>query len=37
MCYAGVCGSDIHYFVAGRIGEQIVNYPFVLLFRNGCR
>jgi L-iditol 2-dehydrogenase len=30
MRYAGVCGSDIHYFAAGRIGEQIVNYPFVL-------
>lgn len=24
----GVCGSDIHYFTEGRIGNQIVRYPF---------
>ncbi len=24
----GVCGSDIHYFNKGRIGEQVVQYPF---------
>ncbi len=24
----GVCGSDIHYYVTGRIGSQIVEYPF---------
>ena len=24
----GVCGSDIHYYTAGRIGSQIVSYPF---------
>jgi len=24
----GVCGSDIHYYSTGRIGEQIVIYPF---------
>jgi L-iditol 2-dehydrogenase len=30
MRYAGVCGSDIHYYIAGRIGDQIVDYPFVL-------
>lgn len=23
----GVCGSDIHYFVDGRIGDQILDYP----------
>ena len=25
----GVCGSDIHYFTTGRIGSQIVQFPFV--------
>ncbi|HEM62298.1 MAG TPA: hypothetical protein ENO24_08405 [Chloroflexi bacterium] len=24
----GVCGSDIHYYVDGRIGEQVVRYPY---------
>jgi L-iditol 2-dehydrogenase len=24
----GVCGSDIHYYVSGKIGIQVVNYPF---------
>ncbi|MGE5401690.1 MAG: zinc-dependent alcohol dehydrogenase [Ignavibacteriales bacterium] len=26
----GVCGSDIHYFAEGRIGDQVVNFPFVI-------
>ncbi|MGA9452633.1 MAG: alcohol dehydrogenase catalytic domain-containing protein, partial [Verrucomicrobiia bacterium] len=26
----GVCGSDIHYFTTGRIGSQIVQFPFVV-------
>lgn len=26
----GVCGSDIHYYKTGRIGSQIVKYPFVV-------
>ncbi len=26
----GVCGSDIHYYTTGRIGDQIVRYPFTL-------
>lgn len=26
----GVCGSDIHYYTTGRIGSQIVEYPFVV-------
>jgi L-iditol 2-dehydrogenase len=30
MRYAGICGSDIHYFTEGRIGDQVVRYPFVL-------
>jgi L-iditol 2-dehydrogenase len=24
----GVCGSDLHYFREGRIGEQVVRFPF---------
>ncbi len=24
----GICGSDIHYFKSGRIGDQVVQYPF---------
>ncbi|OGD26364.1 MAG: hypothetical protein A2028_01770 [Candidatus Aminicenantes bacterium RBG_19FT_COMBO_59_29] len=26
----GVCGSDIHYYSEGRIGDQAVRYPFVI-------
>ena len=26
----GICGSDVHYYETGRIGEQIVEYPFVV-------
>ena len=26
----GVCGSDIHYYKTGRIGEQVVSYPFTV-------
>ncbi len=26
----GVCGSDVHYYVSGRIGSQIVKYPFTV-------
>jgi L-iditol 2-dehydrogenase len=28
--YVGVCGSDLHYYENGRIGNFIVQYPFVL-------
>ena len=24
----GVCGSDVHYYLTGRIGSQVVEYPF---------
>jgi L-iditol 2-dehydrogenase len=27
---AGVCGSDVHYYSEGRIGDQIVEYPFTV-------
>lgn len=26
----GVCGSDIHYYTTGRIGCQVVEYPFTV-------
>jgi L-iditol 2-dehydrogenase len=26
----GVCGSDMHYYLTGRIGSAVVNYPFIL-------
>jgi L-iditol 2-dehydrogenase len=26
----GVCGSDVHYFTEGKIGSQIVEYPFMV-------
>lgn len=28
--YVGVCGSDLHYYESGRIGNYVVEYPFVL-------
>ncbi len=29
-CAVGVCGSDIHYYVEGRIGDFIVDSPMIL-------
>jgi L-iditol 2-dehydrogenase len=26
----GICGSDIHYYTHGRIGSQVVKYPFTV-------
>jgi L-iditol 2-dehydrogenase len=26
----GVCGSDVHYYTAGRIGTLVVQYPFIV-------
>ena len=26
----GVCGSDIHYYTTGRIGSQIIQFPFTI-------
>ncbi len=28
--YVGICGSDMHYYETGRIGDYIVDPPFVL-------
>ena len=30
IAYVGVCGSDVHYFETGRIGSQVVQYPFAV-------
>jgi L-iditol 2-dehydrogenase len=30
MLSIGVCGSDIHYYVSGKIGSQTVEYPFTV-------
>jgi L-iditol 2-dehydrogenase len=26
----GVCGSDIHYYNEGKIGDQIIDFPFTI-------
>ena len=26
----GICGSDVHYYVDGRIGDAVVRFPFLL-------
>jgi L-iditol 2-dehydrogenase len=30
MKSVGVCGSDVHYYRDGRIGNQVVSYPFTV-------
>lgn len=30
MTRVGVCGSDVHYYTEGKIGSQIVQFPFTL-------
>jgi len=30
MVVLGVCGSDVHYYETGRIGSQVVDYPFAV-------
>lgn len=30
MRYVGICGSDVHYYSTGRIGDQVVTYPHTL-------
>ncbi|MBN1128694.1 MAG: alcohol dehydrogenase catalytic domain-containing protein [Chitinispirillaceae bacterium] len=30
MNAVGICGSDIHYFTQGRIGDQVINFPFTI-------
>lgn len=33
--YVGICGSDLHYYEQGRIGDYIVEPPFVLGHESG--
>ena len=33
--YVGICGSDLHYFEHGKIGDYIVDYPFILGHESG--
>ncbi|TFG99121.1 MAG: hypothetical protein E4H13_09185 [Calditrichales bacterium] len=28
VAFVGICGSDIHYYKSGRIGDQVIKYPF---------
>ena len=30
MKVMGVCGSDVHYYETGRIGSQVVEYPYAV-------
>lgn len=30
IAVVGVCGSDVHYYVTGRIGSKVVQYPYVV-------
>ena len=30
MMAVGVCGSDVHYYAHGRVGEFVVEKPIVL-------
>jgi len=30
VSHVGICGSDVHYWAKGRIGEAIVKHPFVV-------
>ncbi len=30
MKVVAVCGSDVHYYVSGKIGDQVVQYPFAV-------
>ncbi len=30
VAVVGVCGSDVHYYLSGRIGSKVVQYPYVV-------
>ncbi len=30
MLVVGICGSDVHYYKTGKIGSQVVEYPFAV-------
>ncbi len=35
--YVGICGSDLHYYESGRIGDREIAFPFVLGHEPGGR
>jgi len=37
VCLVGICGSDIHYYKEGRIGDQVIEYPFTVGHECVCR
>jgi L-iditol 2-dehydrogenase len=30
VAVVGICGSDVHYYLRGKIGSQVVQYPFIV-------
>lgn len=30
VAVVGICGSDVHYYLRGKIGSQVVSYPFIV-------
>jgi len=30
VCYTGICGSDIHYYHEGRVGDNVIRSPHIL-------
>jgi len=30
ICYTGICGSDIHYYHEGRVGDNVIRSPHIL-------
>jgi len=30
MNAVGICGSDIHYYTQGKIGDQVISFPFIV-------
>ncbi|MDD5697331.1 MAG: alcohol dehydrogenase catalytic domain-containing protein [Victivallaceae bacterium] len=30
MARVGICGSDVHYYACGKIGSQVIQYPFTV-------
>jgi L-iditol 2-dehydrogenase len=30
VAVVGICGSDVHYYLRGKIGSQVVQYPYIV-------
>ena len=35
VAHTGICGSDLHYYEHGRVGDYVVEYPFILGHESG--